>query len=68
MHRNQTASNSQLRTEKRDRLKSTTLSTGEDRDTAVPLHRKREAIRKGEGYGRETKRENEIEKGKERAG
>lgn len=43
-----TASNGQLRTEKRARLKSTTLSTGEDRHNTVPLHRRREAIRKWE--------------------
>lgn len=48
MHCSPTASNSQLRTEERARLKSTTLSTGEDRHNTVPLHRRREAIRKGE--------------------
>lgn len=47
-HCSLTASNSQLRTEERARLKSTTLSTGEDRHNAVPLHRRRGAIRKGE--------------------
>lgn len=48
MHCNPTASNCQLRTEERARLKSTTLSTEEGRHNAVPLHRRREAIRKGE--------------------
>lgn len=48
MHCSPTASNSQLRTEERARLKSTTLSAGEDRHNTVPLHRRREAIRKGE--------------------
>lgn len=47
-HCNPTASNCQLRTEERARLKSTTLSTEEDRHSAVPLHRRRDAIRKGE--------------------
>lgn len=48
MHCSPTASNSQLRTEERARLKSTTLSTEEGRHNAAPLHRRREAIRKGE--------------------
>lgn len=47
-HCSLTVSNSQLRTEERARLKSTTLSTGEGRHNAVPLHRRRGAIRKGE--------------------
>lgn len=43
-----TASHFQLRKEERARLKSTTLSTEEGRHNAAPLHRRREAIRKGE--------------------
>lgn len=48
MYCNPAASNSQLRTEKGARLKSTTLSTGEDRHNTVPLHRRTKVIRKGE--------------------
>lgn len=48
MHCNPKASNCQLRTEERARLKSTTLSTEEGRHNAAPLHRRREAIQKGE--------------------
>lgn len=55
MHCSPTASNCQLGTEERARLKSTTWSTEEG--SAVPLHRRREPAMEGE-----IKRENEAER------